>query len=51
MLSIGTARHEYKVYLAKAISDGVITSDEEAVLHNLCESIVKRRLTAYRSSK
>lgn len=50
MLSIGTARGEYEAYLAKAISDGVITSDEEAVLNTLCESIVKRRLTAHQET-
>ncbi|MCX8649960.1 hypothetical protein J3U21_06165 [Gilliamella sp. B2776] len=50
MLSIGTARGEYDAYLSKAISDGVITSDEEAILNNLCDSIVKRRLTAHQET-
>lgn len=39
-----------KTYLAKAICDSVITSDEEAVLNNLWELIVKRRLTAHQET-
>ncbi|MCX8574551.1 MULTISPECIES: YmfL family putative regulatory protein [unclassified Gilliamella] len=47
MLSIGTARGKYENYLANAISDGVITDEEESILNRLCESIVKNRLKAH----
>lgn len=47
MLNIGTARGKYENYLANAISDGVITDEEESILNRLCESIVKNRLKAH----
>lgn len=47
MLSIGSARGEYENYLARAISDGIITDEEEAILNKLCESVVKSRIKAH----